>query len=67
VQQFRRHDEEMLLRQMSVRQEETQLMALNQQGRVDLEQLLTSELLPKVDQDDAGADEKRGKDEAQRQ
>ena len=64
VERFRRHDEEMLLRQMAVRQEETQLMALNQQGRVDLEQLLTSELLPKIDQDDAGADEKRRQDEA---
>jgi len=64
VARFRRHDEEMLLRQMAVRQEETQLMALNQQGRVDLEQLLTSELLPKIDQDDAGADEKRRQDEA---
>jgi glutathione-regulated potassium-efflux system ancillary protein KefC len=63
VERFRRHDEEMLLRQMSVRQEETQLMALNQQGRLDLEQLLTSELLPAVDQDNAGADRERGKDE----
>jgi hypothetical protein len=54
----------MLLRQMAVRQEETQLMALNQQGRVDLERLLTNELLPQVDQDDARADEKRGRDEA---
>jgi monovalent cation:proton antiporter-2 (CPA2) family protein len=67
VARFRRHDEEMLLRQMAVRQEETQLMALTQQGRVDLEQLLTSELVPQVHQDDAGADEKRGKGEAQRQ
>ena len=64
VRQFRRHDEEMLLRQMSVRQEETQLMALNQQGRLDLEQLLTSELLPAVDQNDAGADRKRRQDKA---
>jgi monovalent cation:proton antiporter-2 (CPA2) family protein len=66
VQQFRRHDEEMLLRQMAVRQEDAQLMALNQQGRVDLERLLTNELLP-VDKNNAGADEKRGEDEAQRQ
>jgi len=57
IQRFRRHDEEMMLRQMSVRQEETQLMALNQQGRRDLEQLLTSELLPQVDRNDAAADE----------
>jgi len=67
VQQFRRHDEEMLLRQMAVRQEETQLMALNQQGRVDLERLLTSELAPAVHQDDAAGDEKRGEQEARRQ
>jgi glutathione-regulated potassium-efflux system ancillary protein KefC len=64
IQRFRRHDEEMLLRQMAVRHEETQVMALNQQGRRDLEQLLTSELLPKIDQDDAAADEQRRKDKA---
>jgi voltage-gated potassium channel Kch len=67
IQRFRRHDEEMLLRQMAVRHEETQIMALNQQGRRDLEQLLTSELLPKIDQDDAAADEQRGKDKARAQ
>jgi len=67
VQRFRRHDEEMLLRQMAVRQEETQLMALNQQGRVDLEQLLSTELLPAVHQDDAAGDQKRGEQEARRQ
>ena len=67
VHQFRRHDAEMLLRQMAVRQEETQLMALNQQGRVDLEQLLSSELLPKIDQHDAAGDQKRGEGEARRQ
>jgi len=64
VQQFRRHDEEMLLRQMAVRQEETQLMALNQQGRVDLERLLTTELAPAVDQNDAAGDQKRGEHES---
>lgn len=67
VQQFRRHDEEMLLRQMAVRQEETQLMALNQQGRVDLEQLLRTELLPAVHQDDAAGDQKRGEHETRGQ
>ena len=67
IQRFRRHDEEMLLRQMAVRHEETQIMALNQQGRRDLEQLLTSELLPKIDQDNAAADEQRGKDKARAQ
>ena len=67
VQQFRRHDEEMLLRQMAVRQEETQLMALNQQGRVDLERILTSERLPPVDQGDAAGDQQRGEQEAHRQ
>jgi monovalent cation:proton antiporter-2 (CPA2) family protein len=64
VQQFRRHDEEMLLRQMAVRQEDAQLMAVSQQGRVDLERLLTNELLPKVDQHDAGADQQRGEHES---
>jgi glutathione-regulated potassium-efflux system ancillary protein KefC len=67
VQQFRRHDEEMLLRQMAVRQEETQLMALNQQGRVDLERLLSTELLAPVHQGDAAGDQQRGEQEAHRQ
>ena len=67
VQRFRRHDEDMMLRQMAVRQEEKQLISLNQQGRVDLERLLASELLPAVDQDQAAADEKRRENEARSQ
>ena len=64
IERFRRHDEEMLLAQASVREEEKQLLALNQQGRLDLEQLLSKELFPQIDQDDAGADEQRRQDEA---
>ena len=41
------------------RKEVTQLIALNQQGRRDLEKLLTAE----VDQGDAAGDEKRGEGE----
>jgi voltage-gated potassium channel Kch len=60
VQQFRRHDEEQMLKQMAVREDDSKLISLNQQGRVDLERLLTNELLPaQVDQDDAAADRER--------
>jgi glutathione-regulated potassium-efflux system ancillary protein KefC len=52
IERFRKHDEEMLLKQMAVRQEETQLMAISQQGRRDLEQLLTSELAPREGPED---------------
>jgi voltage-gated potassium channel Kch len=67
VERFRKHDEEMLLKQMAVRQEETQLISINQQGRRDLEQLLGNELLAQVDQNDAAANEDRRQDEARGQ
>jgi glutathione-regulated potassium-efflux system ancillary protein KefC len=67
IERFRKHDEEMLLKQMAVRQEETQLMALNQQGRRDLEQLLGNELLAQVDQNDAAANEERREDKTRGQ
>jgi monovalent cation:proton antiporter-2 (CPA2) family protein len=51
VTQFRRHDEEMLEQQAPHRGEVKQLIALNQQGRRDLEKLLTAE----IHQRDAGA------------
>ena len=44
VARFRRHDEEMLLEQAAHRKETKQLIALQQQGRRDLEQLLLAEL-----------------------
>jgi monovalent cation:proton antiporter-2 (CPA2) family protein len=66
IQRFRKHDEEMLLKQMAVRQEETQLIALGQQGRRDLERLLTNELAAPVDQNDAAANEERRGREARR-
>jgi hypothetical protein len=56
----------MLLKQMAVRQEETQLIALGQQGRRDLERLLTNELAAPVDQNDAAANEERRGREARR-
>jgi monovalent cation:proton antiporter-2 (CPA2) family protein len=64
IQRFRKHDEEMLLKQMAVRQEEAQLIALGQQGRRDLERLLTNELAAPVDQHDAAANQERGQHEA---
>jgi monovalent cation:proton antiporter-2 (CPA2) family protein len=60
ITQFRRHDEEMMERQAPMRGEVKQLIALNQQGRSDLEKLLTAE----IHQRDAGGDERRGEGEA---
>jgi monovalent cation:proton antiporter-2 (CPA2) family protein len=44
ITQFRRHDEEMMELQAPHRGEVKQLIALNQQGRRDLEKLLTAEI-----------------------
>jgi len=60
VTRFRRHDEEMMERQAPLRGEVKQLIALNQQGRRDLEKLLTAEIY----QRDPGGDEQRGEGEA---
>ena len=60
VTQFRRHDEEMMERQAPHRAEVKQLIALNQQGRRDLERLLTAE----IHQRNPRGDEKRGEGEA---
>jgi ribosome-binding protein aMBF1 (putative translation factor) len=67
IERFRKHDEEMLLKQMAVRKEEKQLISLNQQGRRDLEQLLGNELFAQVDQNDAAANEERREDKARGQ
>jgi len=60
VQRFQRHDEEMLAQQAPHRKEVKQLIALNQQGRRDIERLLAQELRAQVDQHDAGGDQQRG-------
>jgi len=57
--QFRRHDEELMEQMAAHRGEVQQLIALNQQGRLDLEKLLTAE----VHQRDPGGDGERGGDE----
>jgi glutathione-regulated potassium-efflux system protein KefB len=44
ITQFRRHDEELMELQAPLRGEVKQLIALNQQGRRDLEKLLTAEI-----------------------
>jgi hypothetical protein len=69
VQRFRRHDEEMLAEQAPHRRETQRLLALTQQGRRDLEQLLTAEArsAPQVDQRDSRGDEQRGEDEVRAQ
>ena len=56
VARFRRLDEEMLANQAPHRKEVKQLIALQQQGRRDLEQVLAAE----IHQRDAGRDEQRG-------
>ncbi|TAK82536.1 MAG: glutathione-regulated potassium-efflux system protein KefC [Betaproteobacteria bacterium] len=67
VQRFRRHDEEMLVEQAPHRKEIRRLIALQQQGRRDLENLLMKELGAQVDEHDARADEQRAGDEARAQ
>ena len=47
VTQFRRHDDELLEQMAPHRREVRQLIEINQQGRLDLEKLLTAELNPK--------------------
>ena len=60
VQRFRRHDEEMLVEQAPHRKEIGRLIALQQQGRRDLQNLLANELGAQVDERDARRDEQRG-------
>jgi len=59
VSQFRQHDEELMAQMSPHRREVKQLIALNLQGRSDLEKLLTAE----IDQRDPGRDEQRGEGE----
>jgi glutathione-regulated potassium-efflux system ancillary protein KefC len=59
ITQFRRHDEELMEQMAAHRGEVKQLIELNQQGRRDLEKLLTAE----IHQRDAGGDEQRGQGE----
>ena len=59
ITQFRRHDEEMTEQMAPHRGEVKQLIALNLQGRSDLEKLLTAE----IHQRDASRDEERGEGE----
>jgi glutathione-regulated potassium-efflux system ancillary protein KefC len=59
VTQFRRHDEELMEQMAAHRGEVKQLIALNQQGRRDLERLLTAE----IHQRDPGRDQGRGEGE----
>jgi monovalent cation:proton antiporter-2 (CPA2) family protein len=59
VTQFRRHDEDMTERMAPHRGEVKELIALSQQGRRDLERLLTAE----IHQRDPGRDERRGEGE----
>jgi len=68
VQRFRRHDEEMLVQQAPHRKEIRRLIALQQQGRRDLQNLLMNELGAQVDEHDARGDQqgRSGKGAAKR-
>ncbi|MGE5640015.1 MAG: monovalent cation:proton antiporter-2 (CPA2) family protein [Clostridia bacterium] len=63
---FREYDEASLARNAKHRNDITKLIAISEQGRRDIAQLLSQEALPpaQVDQDDARADEKRGEEKA---
>jgi len=67
ITQFRRHDEEMMEQQAPHRGETKQLIALNLQGRRDLEALLARESLTKIDERDSRGDEQRGEGEVRAQ
>ena len=60
VTQFRRHDEEMMELMAPHRGEVKQLIALNQQGRRDLEALLSKESVTQIDEHDARRNQQRG-------
>jgi monovalent cation:proton antiporter-2 (CPA2) family protein len=63
VQQFRRHDEEMLAQQAPHRKEVKQLIELQQQGLRDIAQLLAAE----INQGNARGDKQRGEREVRAQ
>jgi monovalent cation:proton antiporter-2 (CPA2) family protein len=65
VERFREYDEASLARNAKHRNDITKLIAISEQGRRDIAQLLSQEALPPpVHQDDAGADENRGEEKA---
>jgi voltage-gated potassium channel Kch len=66
IERFREYDEASLARNARHRNDITKLIAISEQGRRDIAQLLSQEALPppQVDEHDAGADEKRGEEKA---
>jgi voltage-gated potassium channel Kch len=69
VLRFRDYDERELARNARHRNDLEKLIELSMQGRRDIAQLLAEEArsAPKIDQDDPGADERRGEGEAARE
>jgi glutathione-regulated potassium-efflux system protein KefB len=69
VERFREYDERELMRNAPHRHDVTKLIALTEQGRRDIAQLLASEAssAPQIDQDDARADGERRQDEVRTQ
>jgi glutathione-regulated potassium-efflux system protein KefB len=65
---FREYDERQLAENAQHRNDMTKLIALNEQGRRDIAQLLADETgsTPQVDQHDASRDQQRGEREAAR-
>ena len=68
VRRFREYDERQLAENAQHRNDMTKLIALNEQGRRDIAQLLAAETgsTPQVDQHDARRDQQRGEGEAAR-
>jgi monovalent cation:proton antiporter-2 (CPA2) family protein len=66
LRRFREHDERQLAAHAPHRHDMTKLIALSEQGRRDIAQLLAEEtaLAAQVDQHDAGGDQQRGDDKA---
>src|SRR5262245_41380495 len=62
VQRFREYDEAQIPRNAQHRNDIKKLVALSEQGRRDIASLLAAEAgsAPKIDQGDAGADQRRG-------
>jgi len=65
---FREHDERQVIEGAQHRNDMSKLIALNEQGRRDIAQLLAAETAsaPQIDQDNAGRDQQRGDGEGPR-
>jgi monovalent cation:proton antiporter-2 (CPA2) family protein len=69
VQRFREYDEQQIVQSAPYRHDMKTLIALTEQGRRDIAELLAAEarLVPQIDQRDAGGDQERGEREISRE